>query len=62
MTKSLSLYSGSHLDENIQQLMYSKSNKVGRGGNTTLYDDNKFMKNIFNDLTTLVNKRETIAM
>ena len=42
--------------------MYSKSNKVGRGGNTTVYDDNKFMKNIFNDLTTLVNKRETIAM
>ena len=42
--------------------MYSKSNKVGMECNTTVYDDNKFMKNVFNHLTTLGNKGETIAM
>ena len=32
------------------------------GCNTTVHDGNKFMKNVFNHLTTLVNKGETIAM
>ena len=46
----------SDLDENIQQLMDSKSDKVEMWDNTTASDDSELINNIINDLITLVNK------
>ena len=42
--------------------MNSKSNKVEMEGNTTTSDTNEFMNNIVNNLTTLVNTGEPIAL
>ena len=42
---------------NNQQLMNNKSDNVGMGDNTSASDDDKFIENIVNDLTTLVNNR-----
>lgn len=49
----MSLYGGSDLDNNIQQLMFIKSKKVGMGDNTTASGDGKFMNNVVDDLTSL---------
>lgn len=49
----MSLYGGSDLDNNIQQLMFIKSKKVGMGDNTTASGDGKFMNNVIDDLTSL---------
>ena len=47
---------------NTQKLMNSKSDNVKTGDNTAASDDDEFICNIANDLTTLVNTKEPIAI
>ena len=42
--------------------MWSKSNKVVIGDNTTAFDNHEFMNNTANDLTTLVKTGDLIAL
>ena len=58
----VSLYGGSDLNANIQQLtnVVSKSYKVGMGYNTAPSDDGKFMNSVVNDLITFENIREPV--
>ena len=44
------------------RLIKSKSDKVGMGANTIVSHDNEFWNNLGNDLTTLVNNGESIAI
>ena len=58
----VSLYGGSDLNANIQQLtnVVNKSYKVGMGYNTAPSDDGKFMNSVVNDLITFENIREPV--
>lgn len=47
---------------NNQQLMNSKFDNTKTGDNTAASDDDEFICNIANDLTTLVNTKEPIAI
>ena len=58
---SLVLYSRSDLDDNVQQYINSISDKVEIEGYAITSDDNEFMNNISNNLTTLENTGEHIA-
>ena len=50
--KSLGLYNGSDLDENVQQLMNSNSDEIGIENNTAASDDQQWTLKTFSDYSS----------